>query len=141
MFSTSLCSTAIHLLPPANGHLNSSRRSSTTLTNGKLTRSSTLSDATGSCIISYNGRVTFTYGLTGNLRRMSEMHRNWLMSFTESTRGSLNDDWTGRAGLDGLQVVLLCLLSYGSWAGINGVSTGFYHLPVEVEFPHGPHPP
>jgi hypothetical protein len=92
--STSLCSTAIHLLPPDSRHLNCSRQSSTTLTNGKSTGSFTLSNATGSSIISYNGQVTVTYGLAGSLRRISGMRRNWLMSFTEGIRGSLEDDWT-----------------------------------------------
>jgi hypothetical protein len=31
--------------------------------------------------------------------------------------------------------------SYGSRAGINGVGTGFCHLPLEVEFPRAPNPP
>jgi len=26
-------------------------------------------------------------------------------------------------------------------ARYNGVGTGFYHLPMEVEFPRGPNPP
>jgi hypothetical protein len=102
-FSTSLCSTAIHLLPRASRHLNCSRRSSTTLTHGKSTESSTQSDATGSSIISYNVRVTVTYGLAGSLRRISGMRRSWSMSSPESIRGSLDDDWTGGMGLDVLR--------------------------------------
>jgi len=31
--------------------------------------------------------------------------------------------------------------SYESRAGINGVAMGFYHLPLEVEFPRAPNPP
>ena len=33
------------------------------------------------------------------------------------------------------------LTSYRSRAGINGVGTGFYHLPLEVEFTRAPNPP
>ena len=97
--------------------------------------SSTLNDATGTSIISYNGQVTVTYWVAGNLRRISGMRRSWLMSFTESIRGSLDDDWTFSTG------VLLCLLSYGSRAGINAVGTGFYHLPLGDEFPGALNPP
>ena len=35
----------------------------------------------------------------------------------------------------------LCLLSYGSWAGISGVGSGFFHLPLDMECPHAPNPP
>ena len=84
-------------------HLNHSRQSSTTLTNGKSTESSTLSGTTGSSIMSYNGQVTVTYGLAGSLRRISGMHRSWLMSSTVSIRGSLVDDWTGGMRLDVLR--------------------------------------
>jgi hypothetical protein len=31
------------------------------------------------------------------------MRRSWLISFTESIRGSLDDDWTGGMGLDVLR--------------------------------------
>jgi len=41
-------------------------------------------------------------------------------------------DWTFSMGF---------YFSYGSRAGINGVGTGFYHLPLEVEFPRAPNPP
>jgi len=71
-----------------------------TLTNGKSTRSWTLSDATGSSIISSSGWITVTYGPAGNLQRICRMCSNWLLSSTESIRGSLNDDWTGGVGLD-----------------------------------------
>jgi len=32
-------------------------------------------------------------------------------------------------------------LLFGSRPGTNGVGTGFYHLPMEVEFPRAPDPP
>jgi hypothetical protein len=134
MFSTSLCSTTIHLLPPASRHLNRSRRWSTTLTNGKLTRSSTLNDATGSSIISYNGRVTVTYRLARSLRRISGMRRNWSTIFTESIRGSLDDDWTWRSGIGRFSTGVLLLFSYGFRASKNGVGTGFYHLRRQVKW-------
>jgi len=41
----------------------------------------------------------------------------------------------------GLDVLMGFYFSYGSRAGINGVGTGFYHLPLEVEFPRAPNPP
>lgn len=40
-------------------------------------------------------------------------------------------DWTFRG-------ILVCWLCYGSTTGINGVGTGFYHLPLGVEFPLAP---
>jgi len=103
MFATSVCSTTIHLLPPASRHLNHRRRSSTNLTNGKSTRSSTISDATGCSFISYSGRVKVKCGLAGNLRRFSGMRRSWLMSSTEGIRTSLDDEWTGGVGFEVLQ--------------------------------------
>ena len=36
---------------------------------------------------------------------------------------------------------LLLYLFFGSRPGINGVGTGCYHFPMEVEFPHPPHLP
>jgi hypothetical protein len=33
------------------------------------------------------------------------------------------------------------LLFFGLWPGTNGVGTGFYHLPMEVEFPRAPDSP
>jgi hypothetical protein len=36
---------------------------------------------------------------------------------------------------------LLCLLAYVSQPGINGVGTGFYHLPLGVELTGAPNPP
>jgi hypothetical protein len=42
-------------------------------------------------------------GQAGSLRRISGMRRYWLMSSTESMRGSLDDDWTGGMRLDVLR--------------------------------------
>jgi hypothetical protein len=81
--SMSLCSTAIHLFPLASHHLNGSQQLSTTLMNGQATGSSSVSDATRSSIITYSGWVTVTYGLAGNLWRISGMCRNQSTSFTE----------------------------------------------------------
>jgi len=36
---------------------------------------------------------------------------------------------------------LIPFSSFGSRPGTNGVGTGFYHLPLEVEFPRAPDPP
>jgi len=44
-------------------------------------------------------------------------------------------DWTVSAG------VLLFLLCHGSWTGINGISMGCYHLPLEEESTRAPIPP
>jgi len=95
----SLCPNAIHLLPQGSRHLNCTRRSSKTLRNGKLTRSSAPSDTTGSSIIFYSGGVTVTYGLAQNVRRISGMRRKWSTSFTKNIRGSLDDDWSWRRGI------------------------------------------
>jgi len=123
-----------HYTPPsASRHLNRNRRSSTTLTNGKSTESSTLSDATGSSIISYNGRFTVTHGLAGSLRKISGMRRSWLMRSTESIRGSLDDDWTGGMGLDvygGFTFVTLLWIS----AQYKWRRHGFYHLRRQVKW-------
>jgi hypothetical protein len=40
------------------------------------------------------------YRLAGKLRRLSEMHRNWLMCSTERIRESLIDEWVGGMRLD-----------------------------------------
>jgi len=68
------------------------------------------------------------------------MRKNRLTSSTESIRGSLDDDWTGGVGLD-VYVGFTFLTADGSWASINGVGTGFYHIPLEVVFPHAQNPP
>ena len=137
MFSSSVCSTTIYLLPPASCHLNRSRPLLTTLTNWKLTESSPLSEATEIFITSYSGLDTVTYSLSGNLRAISGMRKNWLMSFTESIRGSLNNDWTCSSGIGRfLQGFIFLWFSNGFWASINGIGIGFttYHrhssLPV-----------
>jgi len=75
-FAMYLSSTTIHLLQAAGHHLKCSRWSSMALTNGMMTGSSTTSNATGSCIMSYAAWVTVTYGLDGNLRRISGLRRN-----------------------------------------------------------------
>jgi len=141
MSSMSLCSTTIHLLPPASCHLNWSRRKSMTLMNGKSTRSSTLIDATWSSIISDCAPVTVQYRLPGDLRRITGMRCSWLTSLTDSIRGSLDNDWTWGVGLDVVYVGLLFSLSYGSRAGINGDGTSLSQLPLEGEFPRAPIPP
>jgi hypothetical protein len=54
-----------------------------------------------------------------------------------------------RGGLGGFRVDLEVLFSsllftsllIGSRPGTNGVGMGFYHLPLEVEFPRAPDPP
>jgi hypothetical protein len=33
------------------------------------------------------------------------------------------------------------LLCFGSWPGTNGIGTGFYQLPMDVEFPRVPDQP
>jgi len=132
MFSTSPCSTVRYLLPPATRHMIRSRWWLTTLTNGKLTGSSTQNDITRSYIILYNGCVTVTHILTWRLRKMSGILTIWLTSFSEIIQGSPDDDWSFSMG------VLLCFLSYGCQAGINSVGIGFYHPPLGVEFPHAP---
>jgi len=38
-------------------------------------------------------------------------------------------------------LLLIPFSSFGSRPGTNGVGTGFYHLPLEVEFPRAPDPP
>jgi len=68
------------------------------------------------------------------------MRRNWWLSFTESIRGSLDNDWTWSSGIGCFLWGFTLLTSYGSWAGINGVGMGFHHLPLEVEFPRAPNP-
>jgi len=68
------------------------------------------------------------------------MRRNRLTSSTESRRGSLDDDWTEVVGLD-VYGGFTFLTSDGSWASINGVCTGFHHIPLEVEFPRAQNPP
>jgi len=62
---------------------------------GKRTGSLTICNATGSSIMLYNGWVTVRYGPAGNLRSMSKMHRNYLISCTKRIQGSLKNDWTG----------------------------------------------
>jgi hypothetical protein len=37
--------------------------------------------------------------------------------------------------------LFISLFFFGSQPGTNGVGTGFYHLPMEVEFPHAPDSP
>jgi hypothetical protein len=65
-----------------------------------VTASSTLSEAARSSIVSYTRQVPVPYGLAGNIRRISGMCRNWLMSSRDSIRGILDNDWSGGMGLD-----------------------------------------
>ena len=39
-----------------------------------------------------------------------------------------------------LSLLFSFLLFFGSRPGTNGVGMGFYHLPLEVEFPRAPDP-
>jgi hypothetical protein len=93
------CATAIHLRSPASRHLNLRQRLSTTSINWVSRRSSTQSDATRIPSISYRVWITVTYGLAGNLWRISDMGRNWSTSFTRSIRGILVDVLTWRSGI------------------------------------------
>jgi len=85
-----------------------------TLTNGKSTRSSNSSEASGTSITSYSGWVTVTYGAAGNLRRIYGMRRNLSISFTASIRRSLNGDWTCRSGIGRFIAVVLFLFIWNS---------------------------
>jgi hypothetical protein len=129
MFSTSLCLSSTHLIPMASNHANCSRRYLTTLTIRKSTDSSTLSDATRISCISYSGQASVTYRLGRNLQRISAIHRNWRISFTKNTGGSLDDDWTFFMG------VVLFLSSYGSWAGIDAIGMGLTTYHWRLSFP------
>jgi len=108
MFSTSHCSTGKQLFLWASCQLNRSRRLSMSQTHQKSTASSTLSNATGSPITYYSGRVTVMYGIAGNLRGISGMPRNWSLSFAESIRWSLNGDWCWRSGIECLWGCYIC---------------------------------
>ena len=68
-----------------------------TLLSGTSTESLALSNAAGRSIISYNGLVTVMLALAGNLQRILEMSRIWLMSFT--IQGNLDDDQTSRSAI------------------------------------------
>lgn len=114
-------STVLHLLPLHSCGLNRGRWVSMTQTNGWLTRSSTLSNSTGRCINSDCGPVIVMYGLAANLQRGSVMCSNWLITYTESIRRNLDDDWTSRIEIRHLLWEFDCFwMSFGFRANING---------------------
>ena len=117
------CSTATHMVRPASSQLNLSRRSSTTLTNGILTRSSTLRDSTGSSIILYNMQVLVIERPAGNLWRICGMWKNLSRNFTESSQESLDDDWICRSRI--ARFLLIFYFAYFLW--ISGLFKWHQH--------------
>ena len=69
------------------------------------------------------------------------MPRSWSTTFTEIILTSHGGKWWRIGGLGISLLFLIPFSSFGSRPGTNGVGTGFYHLPLEVEFPRAPDPP
>jgi hypothetical protein len=88
------------------------------------------------------GQILYEIGSgdTEELRSEAQKRRKWVNRVSElRTGGKLS---IGRF-LSSVSSLLFSILYcfFGSRPGTNGVGTGFYHLPMEVEFPRAPDPP
>ena len=85
-----------------------------------------------------SGRFTTLTNSGNDLRRDTSYGNGWLEEHGFSLEVEI---WRTGSLLDVFSFVSSLLLFFGSQPGTNGIGTGFYHQPMEVEFPRAPDPP